>query len=89
MQDMKELDKEAWEYLIDIQPTQWNKSHFTPRAISDCYVNNLSESFNSMILEDRDKPIIAMLEWIRVRLMTKCIVRGLGLKNSLVTYVQT
>ena len=33
-------------------------------------MNNLSESFNSMILEDRDKPIIAMLEWIRVRLMT-------------------
>ena len=33
-------------------------------------MNNLSESFNSMILEVRDKPIIAMLEWIRVRLMT-------------------
>ena len=71
MQDMKELDKEAWEYLANIQPTQWNKSHFTPRAISDYYVNNLSESFNSMILEARDKPIIALLEWIRVRLMTR------------------
>ena len=71
MQDMKELDKEAWEYLIDIQPTQWTKSHFTSRTIFDCYVNNLSESFNSMILEARDKPIIAMLEWIRVRLMTR------------------
>ncbi|KAL0005142.1 hypothetical protein SO802_012703 [Lithocarpus litseifolius] len=34
-------------------------------------MNNLSESFNSMILEVRDKPIIAMLEWIRVRLMTR------------------
>ena len=67
---MKELDKEAWKYLVDIQPTQWTKSHFTSRVISDCYVNNLSESFNSMILEARDKPIIAMLEWIRVRLMT-------------------
>ena len=71
MQDMKELDEEAWEYLADIQPTQWTKSHFTPRAIFDCYVNNLSESFNSMILEARDKPVIAMLEWIRVRLMTR------------------
>ena len=71
MQDMKELDKEAWEYLANIQPTQWTKSHFTLRAIFDCYVNNLSESFNSMILEARNKPIIAMLEWIRVRLMTR------------------
>ena len=34
-------------------------------------MNNFNESFNSMILEARDKPIIAMLEWIRVRLMTK------------------
>ena len=71
MQDMKELDKKAWEYLAGIQPTQWTKSHFTPRAISDCYVNNLSESFNSMILKTRDKPIISMLEWIRVRLITR------------------
>ena len=89
MQDMKELDKEAWEYLADIQPTQWTKSHFTPRAISDCYVNNLSESFNFIILETRDKLIIAVLEWIRVRLMTRMYVKGLRLKNSLVTYVQT
>ena len=34
-------------------------------------MNNLSESFNSMILDARDKPIIAMLEWISVRLMTR------------------
>ena len=34
-------------------------------------MNNLSESFNSMILKAKDKPIIAMLEWIRVRLMTR------------------
>ena len=71
MQDMKELDKEAWEYQADIQPTQWTKSHFPLRAISVCYVNNLSESFNSMILEVRNKPIIVMLEWIRLRLMTR------------------
>ena len=71
MQDLKDLDKEARKYLANIQPIQWTKSHFTPRAISNCYVNNLSESFNSMILEARNKPIIAMLKWIRVRLMTR------------------
>ena len=81
MQDIKELDKEAWEYLVDIQPTQWTKSHFTPRAISDCSVNNLSESFNSMILEARDKPIIAMLEWIRVRLMSRMYSKRTGIEK--------
>uniref|UniRef100_A0A2N9HYT5 SWIM-type domain-containing protein n=1 Tax=Fagus sylvatica TaxID=28930 RepID=A0A2N9HYT5_FAGSY len=34
-------------------------------------VNNISESFNAMILPTRDKPILSMLEWIRVRLMTR------------------
>ena len=81
MQDLKDLDKEAWEYLANIQPTQWTKSHFTPRAISDCYVNNFSESFNSMILETRDKPIISLLEWIRVRLMTKMYNKRIGIEK--------
>ena len=44
-------------------------------------MNNLSESFNSMILEARDKPIIAMLEWIRVRLMTIMYSKRIGIKK--------
>ena len=71
MQEMKDLDVKAWEYLVDINPAQWSKSHFSSRDLCDCLANNLSESFNVMILEARDKPILAMLEWIRVRLMTK------------------
>ena len=71
MQELKDLDVKAWEYRVDINPTQWSKSHFSSRALCDCLANNLNESFNAMILEARDKPILAMLEWIRVRLMTK------------------
>ena len=44
-------------------------------------MNNLSESFNSMILEARDKPIIAMLEWIRVRLMTIMYSKRIGIEK--------
>ena len=71
MQELKDLDVKAWEYLADINPTQWSKSHFSSRALCDCLANDLSESFNVMILEAGDKSILAMLEWIRVRLMTK------------------
>ncbi|XP_075645374.1 uncharacterized protein LOC142616396 [Castanea sativa] len=71
MQELKDLNIKAWEYLADINPAQWSKSHFSSRTLCDCLANNLSEPFNSMILEARDKPILAMLEWIRVRLMTK------------------
>ena len=49
-------------------------SHFTPRALTDCLVNNLSESFNAMILKSRDKSILIMLEWIRVQLhLNSCL----------------
>ncbi|KAL0005104.1 hypothetical protein SO802_012665 [Lithocarpus litseifolius] len=71
MQYIKDLDKKAYEYFANIAPAQWTRSHFTPRALTDYLVNNLSESFNLMILKSRDKPILAMLEWIRVRLMTR------------------
>ena len=66
MQYLKDLDEEAWKYLADIDPAQWIRSHFIPKALTDYIVNNLSESFNSMILKARDKPILSTLEWIRV-----------------------
>jgi len=34
-------------------------------------MNNLSESFNSIILLARDKPIISMMEWIRSYIMSR------------------
>ena len=71
MQYIRDLDEKTYEYLANIAPTQWTRSHFTPRALTDCLVNNLSESFNAMILKFRDKPILEMLEWIKVRLMTR------------------
>ena len=44
-------------------------------------MNNLSELFNSMILEARDKPIIAMLQWIKVRLMTRMYNKRIGIEK--------
>ncbi|XP_065623994.1 uncharacterized protein LOC136065147 [Quercus suber] len=73
MDHLKSLDEEAWKYLADIEPAQWTRSHFSSRALTNCMVNNLSESFNSMIVKARDKPISSMLEWIRVRLMSRFV----------------
>jgi hypothetical protein len=50
-------------------------------ALSDCLVNNISESFNAMILPARDKPILSMLEWIRVRLMTRLHTKRIGMEK--------
>lgn len=75
MDHLKSLDEEAWKYLTDIEPAQWTRSHFCSRALIDCMVNNLSESFNSMIVKARDKPILSMQEWIRVRLMSRLYIK--------------
>ena len=75
------MDEEVWKYLADIEPAQWTKSHFSPRALTDCLVNNLSESFNSMIVKTRDKPILSMLEWIKVRLITRLYTKKIGIKK--------
>ena len=71
IQYIRDLDEKAYKYLANITPAQWTRSHFTHRALIDCLVNNLSESFNAMILKYRDKLIVAMLEWIRVKLIIR------------------
>ena len=75
MEHLKNLDEEIWKYLADIEPAQWTKSHFSPRALTDCLVNNLSKSFNFMIVKARDKSILSMLEWIRVRFMSRMYIK--------------
>jgi hypothetical protein len=71
MEYFKGLDEKTWKWLSKIPAKQWCKVYFIKRALSDCLVNNISESFNAMILPAKDKPILSILEWIRVRLMTR------------------
>ena len=80
-QYIKDLDEKAYQYFANIALAQWTRSHFTPRALTDCLVNNLNESFNLMILKFRNKPILAMLEGIRVRLMTRLYTKRKGIKK--------
>ena len=75
MDHLKSLDEQAWKYLANIELAQWTRSHFSSRALTDCMVNNLSESFNSMIVKARDKSILSMLEWIRVRLISRLYIK--------------
>ncbi|KAL0421250.1 UNVERIFIED_CONTAM: hypothetical protein Slati_3147900 [Sesamum latifolium] len=67
-----------WLYLIkllqsglDKPPTQWSRSHFKTDIKCDVLLNNCCETFNSNILEAREKPVVTMLEWIREYLMRR------------------
>ncbi|WVZ24820.1 hypothetical protein V8G54_003364 [Vigna mungo] len=68
MRQMKEVNIDAFKYLIQISPRQVN---FTGIPSCDTLVNNISEGFNSVILDARGKPIISMLEEIRMYLMNR------------------
>ncbi|KAK8707832.1 hypothetical protein V6N13_058884 [Hibiscus sabdariffa] len=71
MTELKVVSIQAFEWLNGKDPRQWSKSHFSPFCKSDMPLSNLSECFNKMILEARDKPILTLMEMVRTKIMHK------------------
>ncbi|XP_017416918.1 uncharacterized protein LOC108327733 [Vigna angularis] len=71
MRKIKEINVDAFKYLIVIPPRFWSRSRFSPRSQSDTLVNNMCEGFNSVLVSSRCKPLINMLEDIRVYIMKR------------------
>ena len=71
MQELKDEDQKAYEWLSKREPSQWSKSQFRVQAKCDMLINNICESFNAAILPARDKPIVTLLEKIRFWLMVR------------------
>ncbi|KAL0332737.1 UNVERIFIED_CONTAM: hypothetical protein Scaly_2175200 [Sesamum calycinum] len=71
MEEMKQLNQDAFDWFNDKPPTEWSKSHFNEFPKCDILLNNCCESFNGNIMDARDKPILTMLEWIREYLMRR------------------
>ncbi|XP_052736643.1 uncharacterized protein LOC128197854 [Vigna angularis] len=67
MRKIKEINVDAFQYLIAIPPG----SRFSPRSQYDTLVNNMCEGFNSVLVSNRCKPLINMLEDIRVYIMKR------------------
>ncbi|KAK9076157.1 hypothetical protein SSX86_004490 [Deinandra increscens subsp. villosa] len=73
MNELKDLNPDAHQWLSNIPAQHWSRSHFTGRALSDVLLNNMCEVFNGKISEGRDKPIISALEFIREYLMRRIV----------------
>ncbi|KAI3746204.1 hypothetical protein L6452_08628 [Arctium lappa] len=73
MEELKCLSKGAYEWLKQIDPHHWSRSHFTERCHSDILLNNMCEVFNKQLVDGRDKPIITALEYIREYLMKRIV----------------
>ncbi|XP_019150966.1 PREDICTED: uncharacterized protein LOC109147763 [Ipomoea nil] len=69
--ELRKLDENAYVWLGDKHPSEWSRSHFNTAANCDILVNNISESFNAMILTARESPVINCLEIIRKKIMLR------------------
>ncbi|KAI3704867.1 hypothetical protein L1987_75096 [Smallanthus sonchifolius] len=66
-------DKDLHDWLKEIPPRHWSRSHFCGRSKCDVLLNNLCEVFNRQLVDGRDKPIITCLEFIREYLMKRIV----------------
>ncbi|GJR01178.1 hypothetical protein Tco_0524162 [Tanacetum coccineum] len=71
MKQIKELDPPAHKCLVERHPNSWCRAFFEMDKCSVAFKNGISESFNSWIILARGKPIITMLEDIRIYIMQR------------------
>jgi len=71
MKEIKKVNLEAYKYLMKIPPRHSTRAWFKPNPQCDTLLNNMSEAFNSVIVVPRQKPIVSMMEDIRVYLMER------------------
>lgn len=67
--EIKSMDPQCAAYLIDIGFEHWARSHF-PGQRYNIMTSNLAESWNSVLREAREFPIVQLIDFIRGKLMT-------------------
>ncbi|KAH9770952.1 SWIM-type domain-containing protein [Citrus sinensis] len=75
MKKIKEFKKEAYEWFMHNEPETWACHTFDHFFKIDHVTNNMSESWNSLLNEYRKKPILQLLEFIRLKIMKRLIRR--------------
>ena len=71
MEKIKRASPEAHEYLVKKEPKTWSRAFFNVGVCCEAVENGFSECFNSVLVNVRHKPIITMLESIRVLVMER------------------
>ncbi|XP_031095038.1 uncharacterized protein LOC115999322 [Ipomoea triloba] len=71
VKELAKRDPKASEDLLKYPPKLWCKAFFRTNVKCDAVDNNMSEAFNGIIVKARSKPIVPMLEDIRVAMMRR------------------
>ncbi|GKD79971.1 pentatricopeptide repeat-containing protein [Tanacetum coccineum] len=66
MDKVKRANPSAYQYLLDKDPKTWSRAYFHIGTNCEAVENGFSECFNSVLLRVRNKPLITMLEAMRV-----------------------
>ncbi|XP_044390830.1 uncharacterized protein [Triticum aestivum] len=73
MDQIKEHSLDAYKWVEKLSPRTWIKAFFNPFCKCDILLNNMSEVFNSYILDGRDLPIKSMLDYIFHKLANRIV----------------
>ncbi|XP_021724842.1 uncharacterized protein LOC110692149 [Chenopodium quinoa] len=71
MESIKFLSEDAYVYLDNIPAKHWSRHAFSSDCKSNMLLNNVCETFNAVIRDARDKPILTQMEWIRRYMMKR------------------
>ncbi|XP_052620946.1 uncharacterized protein LOC111915798 [Lactuca sativa] len=66
MERLKAIDVGAYEYVMSHNPSSWSRAYFCQDRACEAFENGVSESFNAMIVDARKRPLLTMLEMIRL-----------------------
>ncbi|XP_075088166.1 protein FAR1-RELATED SEQUENCE 5-like [Nicotiana tabacum] len=67
MSQLKSIDKKTYNYIMEEPPERWARTWF-PRRRYDMLITNMVESMNSVLLKEREIPILRMLDFIQEKL---------------------
>lgn len=71
MIEIKEINEETFKNLMNIPQRFWSKSRFNTTLTCETLVNNKPEAFDAVSVKNRAKPIVIMIEEIKVYIMLR------------------
>ncbi|GJZ67477.1 hypothetical protein Tco_0630717 [Tanacetum coccineum] len=74
MKLLSHLNKRAHKWLVERDPNIWSRAFFQMDRSCGAFENGICESYHVAIINQRGKPIITMLEDIRIYLMQRLVI---------------
>ncbi|KAL4587600.1 hypothetical protein LXL04_000472 [Taraxacum kok-saghyz] len=71
MERIREVNQDAYAHLMARAPRSWCRAFFNTGLACEAVENGMAECFNAIIVDARKKPLLTMLEEIRLYIMAR------------------